>query len=593
MPIQSPQAYTARPFDEPQPTPPARKPPALQQIKRTDYAEKGKGDKQYKDAVSAANAQYERENAAYATEKSQYDKDIQDWRSRKAAWDAGEGTKVGQSGEGQKRLENYLASPEGKTQQNWNSGMLAAPMMPSALLSTYVNRNMRNPAAKIGFGMLEGAAGEGLRKLEQQQQPDQYTDPAGHYGNEMWQNFLLSSGMGAGLGSIRSALMKPKSDTGATPLTPPEPPRAPPVETYKGSPTEVARAVAHDLGLGGDLSPKDTKADIINRNLAAIRSSTATPEQIATVAQKAKGVNPETFLVDRLLKSTKPLTSLAAILGVGAAAGAIAPGEAEAATPRTATPKQPETSSDLSDLEREYGTGLPKGKARQALKGAADTALTMAPVAGEARMALDAPHLYNPSDQDLADTEAWQRGREEMAKPHEAAGGAINPDHLPEHERAHLDNPEELLRRGFWQLPYLATGRHMVGLTGDSDTFFGGKTPEHQQIYDDTLRANKALYENAFKRLANKSPHSTPEQPVADEAPVAKEGLRHGGKVNRKVVSIADHFEKRLSNKTRQISALEKANTRRPNQKLARKLEMEKETSGRMQRHIKKVKSHF
>jgi hypothetical protein len=589
MPIQSPQAYAARPFDEPQPTPPARKPPVLQQHDRKDFP----SNSQYQKATNAANQQYERENQAYLADKSQYDKDIQDWRSRKAAWDAGQEQKSNQSQAGQKRLEDYLASPEGKSQKNWNAGMTTAPMMPAALLSTYINKGMRNPAAKIGYGLLEAGAGEGLRRLTQEQQPDPYTDPSGHYTNQMWQNLALSSGVGAALGSIRSALMKPKPPEGVTAPEPVPAPESPPIEPYKGNPRDVARYIAHDLGLTP--ASKESKADTIANALGQIKSGNATKEQMELVAQRARGIEPTTIL-ERIAKSNKPLAALLGSLGLGAAAAVGSPGEAEAATtePR-ATTKPPETSSDFSDLEREFGTGLPKGKAREILKGAADAGSYMVPGIGEARMAADALGSYNPSDEDLADAEYWQRGREEMAKPHEANGGALNPEHLREHERSLLDNPEEAIRRASWQFPYLATGSHMVNITGDPDTFFGGKTPEHQQIYENTLRANKAFYENAFKRLADKSPHSTPQQPIAPEAPTEEEapiGRKHGGPVNRKVISIHEAFKRRLEGQERKIGALEKAHARKASPKLSERLEKEKDESKRIRAHLERVKAH-
>src|SRR5208283_382988 len=126
MPIQDPHAtlkrqsggptvYNPRPFDEPQPTAPARKPPVLQQHDRKDFP----SNSQYQKAAKAANDQYERENTAYATEKQQYDRDIQGWRDRKAAWDAGENEKVKGSGAGQQRLQDYLKTPGGQEQQDF------------------------------------------------------------------------------------------------------------------------------------------------------------------------------------------------------------------------------------------------------------------------------------------------------------------------------------------------------------------------------------------------------------------------------------------------------------------------------------------
>jgi hypothetical protein len=556
MPIQSPQAYAARPFDEPQPTPPARKPPVLQQHDRKDFS----SNSQYQKATNAANQQYERENQAYLTDKSQYDKDIQDWRSRKAAWDAGQEQKSNQSQAGQKRLEDYLASPEGKSQKNWNAGMTTAPMMPAALLSTYINKGMRNPAAKIGYGLLEAGAGEGLRRLTQEQQPDPYTDPSGHYTNQMWQNLALSSGVGAALGSIRSALMKPKPPEGVTPTEP----TPAPVEPYKGSPSHVARVVADDLGLGADITNKDTKADIINRSMAAIKSGTATPEQIATVTRKFKGIEPGKALGE-LLTRRKPLAAIASALGFGAAAAVGSPGEAEAATtePHT-TPKPPEeTSSDFSDLEREFGTGLPKGKAREVLKGAADAGSYMAPVVGEARMAADAPNLYNPSDEDLADAEYWQRGREEMA------------NHLPEHEKAHLDNPQAAHDKAAWMLPYLRAGAEAQKRGED---FFGGSDQ-----YDKELGALKQFY------------HGRQQAPVAPEAPTEEEspvGRKHGGSVNRKVISIHEAFKRRLEGQERKIVALEKAHARKASPRLIERLAKEKDEAKRIREHLERVKAH-
>ena len=527
MPIQDPHAtlkrqsggptvYTPRSFDEPQPTAPARKPPVLQQHDRKDFP----SNSQYQKAAKAASEQYERENAAYATEKSQYDRDIEGWRARKAVWDTSENEKVKGSGAGQQRLQDYLKTPEGQKQQDFNAQMLAAPFIPAGLVATQFGKGMKSPYHKVGYGLAEIGAGEALRELEKQQQPDKYDDPAGYYKNQAWQNFLVSTGMGAGTGSLRSAFMKDKNaPVGATPPTTPEPtpPQAPPVEHYKGTTKDVARVVAHDLGLGADLPSGESKVDTVNRALAAIKSGTVTPEQIATVTQKAKGLHPEKFLTDRLLNSTRRLPGIAGAIGLGAAAAAGMPGEAEA-SPAERAPRspKPETSSDLSDLEREYGTGLPKGATREALKGAADTAISAAPVVGEARMAAEAPNLYKPSDEDLADAEYWQHGREEMAKQRAqkaptaptapegfSKGGSVdfNPEHLPEHERGLIDSPHEAIERASWQLPYLAAGRHMVKLTGDPDTFFGGRTPEHAQHYDDVLKASKAFYDNAFKRL--------------------------------------------------------------------------------------------
>jgi len=585
MPIQDPHAtlkrqsggpttYTPRPFDEPQPTAPARKPPVLQQHDRKDFP----SNSQYQKAVKAANDQYERENGAYAIEKQQYDKDIQGWRDRKAAWDAGENDKVKGSGAGQERLVNYLQDPKGQSQLDWNAGAMVAPMPVFSLLSTGLGRGMRGPITKLGFGAAELGAGEYLRDRVQQTQPDKYENPEGYYRNQMWQNAALSSGIGAALGSVRSAAMKPKQPAGAT-SPEPTPPQAPPVEPYKGNPRDVARYIAHDLGLTP--TSKESKADTIANALGQIKSGNATKEQMELVAQRARGIEPTTIL-ERIAKSNKPLAATLGALGLGAAAAVGAPGEAEAAAPREQAVRKPpeETSSDFSDLEREFGTGLPKGKAREVLKSAADTALYQAPVAGEARMALDAPSLYKPSDEDLADAEYWQRGREEMAQPHAAGGSAFNPEHLPEHERSLLHDPEQAHERAKWILPYVRAGAEAQRRGED---FFGG-SPE----YENQLTALKHFY------------HGKPQAPTAEEAPTAPEGgFKHGGAVNRKsnphlkqMNSIHDTFKTKLADKERMIASLEKAVARKPNAKLSKRLSKEKSEAQRIHEHLQKIMTH-
>jgi len=172
----------------------------------------------------------------------------------------------------------------------------------------------------------------------------------------------------------------------------------------------------------------------------------------------------------------------------------------------------------------------------------------------------------------------------------------FNPEHLPSHEQGLIDNPEEAILRASWQLPYLATGRHMVGLTGDPDTFFGGKTPEHQQIYDDTLKANKAFYENAFRQLANRAPtsHGRQQAPVAPESDTAPEApaFARGGSVNRKVTSIFYAFKQRLEGQERKIAALEKAHARKSSPKLTERLAKEKDEAKRIREHLERVKTH-
>lgn len=367
------------------------------------------------------------------------------------------------------------------------------------------------------------------------------------------------------------------------------PPPPAQVEPYKGNPKDVARYIAHDLGLTPNA--KDTKADLIDRALGQIKSGYATPEQLDLVKQRARGVAPEAIL-ERLAGTNKALAAILAATGIGAAAAVTAPNEAKAATPRAAAkPKPEETSSDLSDLEREYGTGLPKGATGEALKGAADAASYAIPGVGEARMAAEAPNLYNPSDEDLADTEYWQRGREEMAQqaqPHASGGPAFNPEHLPKHEQSLVDNPHEALERAFWQLPYMAAGRHMVELTGDPNSFFGGHDPETEAIYQNTLAASKAFYGDAFKRLSNKAP-TADEAPTQPEAPVAK---KHGGAVARKIASIHSHFETRLKNKERHVVSLERAHSRSGNAKLTKKLNEEKNNVKNIKEHLQNIQKY-
>ena len=460
-----------------------------------------------------------------------------------------------------------------------------------------LKKDIMNDAGAIGVGGGLGTLGEGaLYTLFPGAHPD-----------------------AAALASIDLARQKAK-ELAANPnppqgqLPPADTRQLPPPRPYSGAPAEQIREIGKALGY--DPTGKEGKTRSYKGALDALEE--AEPHHIDYVHARIPNAAAEDDAVTairkhlaRLHEAKSPIGGKAGILaalGLGAGAAVAGSGEAEAApidsAMRTAKRQTEAPAEEESDLAKEFGTGFPLRKARQAAKDVADVGSYQVPVVGEARMAVDAPNAYKPSDEDLADAEYWQRGREEMAKPKAPAqpeqgdfakGGEVefNPEHLPEHERALIGNPHEAIERASWQLPYLAAGRHMVNLTGDPDTFFGGKTPEHEEAYQNALRASKAFYDNAFKHLASKaSPHSTPDQPVAPEAETAPEKFKHGGAVNKKVTSIASGFEAKLKTKERAISSLEKAYEKHPTPQMRKRIAEERELADRIKRHIGKVKSY-
>ena len=416
------------------------------------------------------------------------------------------------------------------------------------------------------------------------------------------------------------------------------PPPAP-VEHYKGTTKDVARLVAHDLGLGNELPSDESKAATIQRALGAIKSGTPTPEQIATVTKKAKGDLPETFLTDRLLKSTRRLPGIAGAIGLGAAAAAGMPDEAEAAS---VMPGVKEPTSSLNPLPSRGQQAI--STAINAAKGAAEAAPYAIPGVGEGLMARDlagvtegAPSTPRPKaarveegaaamrqdfdrmqgDANLAaaqQKDARQRAEMEPkpepigaeaahAVPSEVGPGidrrvgrgtvgteethksafvnpeqhTFDPEHLPEHERSFLDNPAEAHERSKWLIPYLRAGSEAQKRGED---FFGGSDQ-----YERELGALKHFYHGQQAPVA-------PEAPTEEEAPI---GRKHGGSVNRKskqINSIHDTFKHKLADKERLISSLEKAIERKPNAKLSKRLAKEKSEAQRIHEHLERVKMH-
>jgi hypothetical protein len=156
----------------------------------------------------------------------------------------------------------------------------------------------------------------------------------------------------------------------------------------------------------------------------------------------------------------------------------------------------------------------------------------------------------------------------------------FNPEHLPEHERSHLANPQAAHDKAAWMLPYLRAGAEAQKRGED---FFGGSDQ-----YDRELGALKQFY------------HGKPQAPTAEEAPTAPEGgFKHGGAVNRKssphlkqMNSIHDTFKAKLADKERMITSLEKAVARKPNAKLSKRLSKEKSEAQRIHEHLAKIMAH-
>jgi len=156
------------------------------------------------------------------------------------------------------------------------------------------------------------------------------------------------------------------------------------------------------------------------------------------------------------------------------------------------------------------------------------------------------------------------------------------PEHLPEHERGLLHNPNEAYERSKFLISYLRAGgeAHKRG-----EDFFGGSDQ-----YERELAALKHFY------------HGNPQAPAAPEAPTEEEapvGRKHGGPLNRKnnaiskhISSIHDIFASKLSDKEQMIAALEKAIARKPNAKLSKRLSKEKEEVERIKAHLSRIMSH-
>jgi len=152
---------------------------------------------------------------------------------------------------------------------------------------------------------------------------------------------------------------------------------------------------------------------------------------------------------------------------------------------------------------------------------------------------------------------------------------AFIPEHLPEHERSLLHNPNEAHGQSRYLIPYLRAGSEAVKRGED---FFGGS-----DAYENQLRALKHFYHG------NQQSQTAPEAPVEDEAPVAR---KHGGSVSRQLNSIHDTFQAKLQDKERMISSLEKALERKPNAKLSKRLSKEKSEVERIREHLERVKAH-
>ena len=473
-----------------------------------------------------------------------------------------------------------------------------------------LKKDIMNDAGAIGVGGGLGALGEGaLYTLFPGAHPD-----------------------AAALASIELARQKAK-ELAANPnpqqgqLPPAETKQLPPPRPYSGPPKEQIREIGK--ALGDEETPSSAgKSRAYKGALGALEN--AQDHDIAHVHARIPEANPADDAITAIRKhlakmheAKSPIggkAGLLGMLGLGAGAAALSSGEAEAApidsAMRTAKRQAEAPAEEESDLAKELGSGFPTKKARSVVKDIANEASYYVPGVGTARTILESPNYYGqPSKEEEEDADYWQKGREEMARLHGRAqapvapeadtakegfkqGGTVDfdPAHLPEHERSLIDNPHEAIERASWQLPYLAAGRHMVSLTGDPDTFFGGKTPEHAQLYDNVLRASKQFYDTAFKHLANKaSSHSTPDQPVADEAPAAPEGRKHGGKVSaesKKIGRISDKFQSDLEHKEKLVASLERAYKKQPNERLEKRLKSERKSIEQIKNHLTTISKH-
>ena len=362
-----------------------------------------------------------------------------------------------------------------------------------------LKKDIMNDAGAIGVGGGLGALGEGaLYTLFPGAHPD-----------------------AAALASIELARQKAK-ELAANPnppqgqLPPAETKQLPPPRPYSGPPKEQIREIGK--ALGDEETPSSAgKTRAYKGALGALEN--AQNHDIAHVHARIPEANPADDAITAIRKhlakmheAKSPIggkAGLLGILGLGAGAAALGSDEAEAApverAMNTARKQTEQAPSEYSDLDKEYGTGFPLKKARQVAKDVADVGSYQLPVIGEARMVADAPNAYKPSDEDLADAEYWQKGREEMTKPHGRAqapvapeadtakegfkqGGTVDfdPAHLPEHERSFLHNPEEAHERAKWILPYVRAGAEAQKRGED---FFGGSDQ-----YERELAALKQFY---------------------------------------------------------------------------------------------------
>ena len=412
------------------------------------------------------------------------------------------------------------------------------------------------------------------------------------------------------------------------------PPPAP-VEPYKGNPKDVARYIAHDLGLTPNA--KDTKADLITNALGQIKSGNATQEQVDLVTQRARGVDPETVL-GRIAKSNKPLAVILGALGLGAGA-AMEPDEAEAASvmpgvhePANSINSRPSRGQEAVDKAlgvaknigkaapyavpgvgealaardlagvTEDAPSTPRPKAARVEEGAAAMRQDFDRMQGDANLAAaqqkdarqraemepkpepigaEAAHAV-PSEVGPGIDRRVGRGTVGTEETHKSAfvnpeQHTFDPEHLPEHERSFLDNPAEAHERSKWLIPYLRAGSEAQKRGED---FFGGSDQ-----YERELGALKHFYHGQQAPVA-------PEAPTEEEAPI---GRKHGGSVNRKskqINSIHDTFKHKLADKERLISSLEKAIERKPNAKLSKRLAKEKSEAQRIHEHLEKIMAH-
>ena len=549
----------------------------------------------------------------------------------------------------------YMRSPE---HDNYNLAKNLA--LPGAgLAGTWLNQKYGTPAApgttRLGRAMIATPyALEALASLEASQQAAQFApkdpkqDPRGKDINDLTQNALYGFTTGPIVAGTRHAFANPRTKPSPD-ATPPASPPEPEIETYKGNPRDVMRYIAHDLEV--PLGSKDSRAVAADKIQEALKVGAAPAEKAALVAKKLRGKDLLSEL-ERLKIINKPVAYGLGALGLGAAMAG-GSGEAEAApidSAMRAAKQQPESySSDLSD---EYGTGFPTKKAREVVKNAANQASYMLPGVGSIRTGID---VYNPSDEDLSDADYWQKGREEMARLHGRAqapvapeadtakegfkqGGTVDfdPAHLPEHERAHLDNPEAAHEKARWMYPYLRAGAEAQKRGED---FFGGSDQYERELaalkqfyhggavhrddggnvtaMDKTKPSNRTSpddfgvgklkgvlnkanqYDRArsgpvdqFDRLpAKKNWYGAPTGEKYEDRLTEEPKFKHGGKVTtaheKHINSIGESFRTKLEEKKRMLSSLRKAYERSPNAKLKARIAKEEKLTSSIEKHLK------